>query len=238
MKTRITAVILSLALIFALSGCKTERNDKKEVKENADSSFSESSKQSESSASEDSSQTLKDSSQLSAEILPAQSDAEENDTKITASAASQLESSKQSTSSAVEKPIQTAEPTKPPIKVEQPQETPSLESTPTQPPTVSQPESPTQKPIEPPTPEPEPEFDISYWISFAQSYAESNGLVLNSEAVECWDNPIGAGAHCKYLERDIKSRLNRYAKDEDVTDVWIWAVSTGSETYDIFIGYA
>jgi hypothetical protein len=229
-KTRITAVILSLALIFALSGCQTERNDTTKVKENADSSFSESSKHSEASDSEDSSQALEESSQLSAESLPSQSDVEENDTEITASAASEPESSKQSSSPAVEKPIQTAEPTKPPIKVEQPQESPSPEPTPIEPPTVSQPE--------PPTPEPEPEFDISYWISFAQSYAESNGLVLNSEAVECWDNPIGAGAHCKYLERDIKSRLNRYAKDEDVTDVWIWAVSTGSETYDIFIGYA
>ena len=58
------------------------------------------------------------------------------------------------------------------------------------------------------------EFDIAYWITFANEYAVSVGLMLDSEAVSCWDNPIGAGAHCIYLERDIKSRLNRYAKDE------------------------
>lgn len=231
MKTRITAVILSLALIFALSGCQTEKNDTAEVKENADSSFSESSKHSQSSNSEESLQSP-------AESLLAQSDAEESDTEITASAASEPENSKQFTSSAVENPTPTAETTKPPIKEEQPQETPSPEPTPIEPPTVSQPEPPTQEPDENPTPEPKPTFDISYWVSYAKDYAESNGLVLNSEAVECWDNPIGAGAHCKYLVRDIKSRLNRYAKDEDITDVWIWAVSTGSETYDIFIGYA
>ena len=82
------------------------------------------------------------------------------------------------------------------------------------------------------------EFDINYWIAFAKEYAISIGLILDSEAVDCWDNPIGAGAHCIYLERDIKSRLNRYAKDEDITDVWIWAESVGNDCYDIYIGYA
>ena len=82
------------------------------------------------------------------------------------------------------------------------------------------------------------EFDINYWITFAKEYAVSVGLTLESEAVSCWDNPIGAGAHCIYLERDIKSRLNRYAKDGDVTDVWIWAEPVGNDCYDIYIGYA
>lgn len=84
----------------------------------------------------------------------------------------------------------------------------------------------------------QPEFDIQYWISFAQEYAVSVGLTLESAAVDCWDNPIGAGAHCIYLERDIQSRLNRYAKDEDITDVWIWAKPVSNECYDIYIGYA
>ena len=52
------------------------------------------------------------------------------------------------------------------------------------------------------------------------------------------DNPIRAGAHCIYLERDIKNRLNRYAKDEDITDVWIWAEHSGNDCYDIYVGYA
>ena len=82
------------------------------------------------------------------------------------------------------------------------------------------------------------EFDVQYWISFAQEYAVSVGLILDAEAVSCWDNPIGAGAHCIYLERDIKSRLNRYAKDEDITDVWIWAEPKSNGCYDIYIGYA
>ena len=82
------------------------------------------------------------------------------------------------------------------------------------------------------------EFDINYWITFTKEYAVSVGLTLDNEAVSCWDNPIGAGAHCIYLERDIKSRLNRYAKDEDITDVWIWAEPVGNDCYDIYIGYA
>ena len=81
-------------------------------------------------------------------------------------------------------------------------------------------------------------FDIDHWIAYAMSYAESKGLVLSDTAVDCWDNPIRAGEHCIYLERDIQSRLNRYAKDEDITDVWIWAEATGNDCFDIYIGYA
>ena len=94
-------------------------------------------------------------------------------------------------------------------------------------------------PPEPPKEEPtEPVFDISYWISFAKSYAESVGLTLNSEAVYCWDNPIAAGVKCKYTERDIRGYLDRYAKDGDITDVWIWYEQTRSGSYEIYIGYA
>ena len=95
------------------------------------------------------------------------------------------------------------------------------------------------QPTEPPQEEPtEPAFDIGYWLGFAKSYAESVGLALNSEAVYCWDNPIDADADCIYLERDIQYRLNRYAEDAEITDVWVWyePVSTGS--YLIYIGYA
>lgn len=95
------------------------------------------------------------------------------------------------------------------------------------------------QPTEPPKQEAtEPAFDISYWISFAKSYAESVGLALNSEAVYCWDNPIAAGVKCKYTERDIRGYLDRYAKDGDITDVWIWYEQTGSGSYEIYIGYA
>ena len=90
--------------------------------------------------------------------------------------------------------------------------------------------------LEPETPQ--PEFDIHYWITYAKGYAVSVGLTLDSEAVSCWDNPIGANSQCIYLERDIISRLNHYAKDEDITDVWIWTEPAGNDSYDIYIGYA
>lgn len=94
-------------------------------------------------------------------------------------------------------------------------------------------------PPEPPKEEPtEPAFDIDYWISFAKSYAESIGLALDSGAVYCWDNPIAAGVKCKYTERDIRGYLDRYAKDGDIADVWIWYEQTGSGSYEIYIGYA
>ena len=95
------------------------------------------------------------------------------------------------------------------------------------------------QPTEPPKQEsPEPAFDISYWIGFAKSYAERVGLTLNNEAVYCWDNPIDADAGCIYLERDIQSRLNRYAADADITDVWVWYESVTAGSYLIYIGYA
>ena len=81
-------------------------------------------------------------------------------------------------------------------------------------------------------------FDIDHWIAYARSYAENKGLVLSDTAVDCWDNPIRAGTHCIYLERNIQSRLDRYAKDEDITDVWIWAEAMDNDCYDIYIGYS
>ena len=94
-------------------------------------------------------------------------------------------------------------------------------------------------PPEPPKEEPtEPVFDIDYWISFAKSYAESIGLTLDSGAVYCWDNPVAAGVKCKYTERDIRGYLDRYAKDDEIIDVWIWYEQTGIGSYEIYIGYA
>ena len=84
----------------------------------------------------------------------------------------------------------------------------------------------------------EPAFSIDYWISYSQEYAKNVGLNLDSTAVDCWDNPITAGAHCTCLERDIESRLNRYAKDETILDVWVWAESRPDGNYNLYIGYA
>ena len=114
------------------------------------------------------------------------------------------------------------------------------------PPKASEPEPPTEpmatQPQEPESPaeeEPtEPAFDIQTWIDYAKAYAESIGLRMESSAVDCWDNPISVGTHCSYPERDIQSRLNRYARDEDITDVWIWAEARSDGKYDLYIGYA
>ena len=138
--------------------------------------------------------------------------------------------------------------TKPEVSTPAKEETPPTVSSPTEttPPKASEPEPPTEpmatQPQEPESPaeeEPtEPAFDIQTWIDYAKAYAESIGLRMESSAVDCWDNPISVGTHCSYLERDIQSRLNRYARDEDITDVWIWAEARSDGKYDLYIGYA
>lgn len=102
-------------------------------------------------------------------------------------------------------------------------------------PTETQPQEPEPPVAEEPT---EPIFDIQTWIDYANAYAESVGLRLESSAVDCWDNPIDAAADRIYLERDICSRLNRYAADETITDVWVWYEAVGANSYLIYIGYA
>ena len=121
--------------------------------------------------------------------------------------------------------------------------TPEPKPTPTQQPTpspaeetpkVEQPQETTPAPEEPAV----PEFNIQTWIDYAKTYAVSVGLRLESSAVDCWDNPITAGAYSTCLERDIAGRLDRYSRDEDITDVWIWAQARSDGSYDLYIGYA
>lgn len=109
-----------------------------------------------------------------------------------------------------------------PEKIESPKEEPSV-------PAITEPE---------PTSVPEPTFDIEHWISYAKSAAVSLGLTLENSATECWDNPITADQGCIYLERDINSRLKRYAEDESITDICIWYECIGTGSYLIYIGYA
>ena len=109
-----------------------------------------------------------------------------------------------------------------PEKIESPKEEPSV-------PAITVPE---------PTSVPEPTFDIEHWISYAKSTAVSLGLTLDSSATDCWDNPIIAKPTCIYLERDINSRLKRYAEDESITDICIWYECIGTGSYLIYIGYA
>lgn len=116
------------------------------------------------------------------------------------------------------KPTPTQQPTPPPAeetpKVEQPQE------------------------IIPPEEPAVPEFNIQTWIDYAKTYVVSVGLRLESSADDCWDNPITAGAYSTCLERDIAGRLDRYSRDEDITDVWIWTQARSDGSYDLYIGYA
>ena len=132
---------------------------------------------------------------------------------------------------------------------EKPQEQPQAEESKPlpEPPAETKPEEsktpePEQEKTTEPEPEPEPkpipQFDIDYWIGYAQSVATIKGLVLESSAVDCWDNPITANPDCIYLERDISGYLSRYAADEDITDVWIWYECIGENKYLIYIGYA
>ena len=122
----------------------------------------------------------------------------------------------------------------------------TVESTPEPKPTPSiSEEKPTPDPVTPqetPPPiveEPEaPAFQIQTWIDFAVGYAGSVGLNVSPDATACWDNPITAGSHSLYLERDIQSRLNRYSRDGEITDVWVWAEERSDGSYDLYIGYA
>ena len=138
--------------------------------------------------------------------------------------------------------------TKPEVSTPAKEEMPPTVSSPTEttPPKASEPKPP-EEPTEtqPQEPEPpaaeepaEPAFDIQTWIDYAKAYAESVGLRLESSAVDCWDNPIDANADRIYLERDIGSRLNRYAADETITEVWVWYEAVGANSYLIYIGYA
>lgn len=104
------------------------------------------------------------------------------------------------------KPADTESPTVPPKQTEPPKVTEPPESKPTE-----SPKSVDPTPTETEKPKPaDSQFDINYWIEFARKYAENIGLAINPEAVSCWDNPIIAGPNSKYLERDIKTRMNRY----------------------------
>lgn len=132
------------------------------------------------------------------------------------------------------KPADTESPTVPPKQTEPPKVTEPPESKPTE-----SPKSVDPTPTETEKPKPaDSQFDINYWIEFARKYAENIGLAINPEAVSCWDNPIIAGPNSKYLERNIKTRMNRYKNVEGFTDIWVWAESDGNGNYRLFIGYA
>ena len=135
-----------------------------------------------------------------------------------------------------------AAPTQPPTPTEKPEST----RPPATSPTVVEPTepaptelTPSAEPTEPLTEAPtEPPFDIDAWVDFAREYAVGLGLVLDSAATSCWDNPILASAQSRHLERDLKGVLEDYASAPDITQVWIWSELRPDGRYDIYIGYA
>ena len=230
-KARIIAVIV--ALIVSLSGCantdhpqtiqdssgieivESEADDRTEPEESSPVSVSESK------------ESFADSTtEVKAETESAQAENSQSITEQSPAPGTQPPQTAVSnnTPKAVEptpepKPTPTQQPTPPPAE-----ETPKVE----------QPQENTPAPEEPAV----PEFNIQTWIDYAKTYAVSVGLRLESSAVDCWDNPITTGAYSACLERDIQSRLDRYSRDEDITDVWIWAQARSDGSYDLYIGYA
>ena len=135
------------------------------------------------------------------------------------------------TATTVEASVEPVKTVKPPETPKTPAETVKEEEPTKIPETV---ETPPENVTEPP----KAEFDVNYWIGFARSYALQIGLEIDPTAVDCWDNPTTANADCIYLERDLMHRLDRYASDEDITAVNIWAESLGNGNYLIYIAYA
>lgn len=111
--------------------------------------------------------------------------------------------------------------------------------------TASQPEQPqstTTAPNEPITSESQtqselPIFDVSAYVQAAKECGVQIGLVLDSTATICWDDPLTANAGCRYLTRDLQDRLDWY-KQSGFTAFWVWSEQIAGEEYLIYIGYA
>ena len=238
---RRTLMIITVALVLCLCGCA-------EVPQISDIP---------SEPSQSESLPIKDSEEISQETDAPQSsvnidtpeesgiasETSVSDVKETESTPQPKEETRATGDSVTTSPFEPVKPSSKPAETIAPETTPDTE-TPKEteaPKTTEAPKEP-EPPAPPvetePEPEPEPSFDINYWISYAQGVAVSKGLTLESSAVDCWDNPITANPDCIYLERDINSRMNRYAKDEDITDVWIWYECIGTNSYLIYVGYA
>ena len=176
------------------------------------------------------------SSQETVTAKPEHSTVPQENTAVSVSGSTEIpaESMTESETEKVQLEVSTPEKEETPPTVSRPTETTPPKAPEPEPPAASAETQPQETEPEPT----EPSFDIQTWIDYAKAYAESVGMRLESSAVDCWDNPISTGTHCSYLERDIQSRLNRYARDEDITDVWIWAEARSDGKYDLYIGYA
>ena len=220
MKRKMPAVLLAGLMILALAGCGADKTENT----GSDPASTESGITA--------TVTDKASEPTAERSLPAgtESTTEYTTEKEQESSTAPADSGKSETA----KPADAESPTAPPKQAESPKVTEPPESKPTE-----SPKSVDSTPTETAKPESAgPQFDINYWIEFARKYAENIGLAINPEAVSCWDNPIIAGPNSKYLERDIKARMNRYKNVEGFTDIWVWAEPDENGNYRLFIGYA
>ena len=70
-----------------------------------------------------------------------------------------------------------------------------------------------------------------------KTYAVSVGLRLEKFGGRLLGQSHHSQCAQPVFERDIESRLNRYSRDEDITNVWIWAEERSDGSYDLYIGY-
>lgn len=216
MLKRISVIGLTVLMIISLVGCDTEnRNTKNEIDEPITSLSA-----SENIIPEESKESVTEQNSTVTEVL----------TELSTTTESNVDST--TTEQKQSKPVITenTKPSKPKEDAKVEVETKPI----SKPETKPKPE--VDKPIE--TKPVEQAFDIDYWINYSKDYATSIGLELDSQAIECWDNPITANNKRINLESDIKSRLNRYKDIEGFTAVWVWAVKVSKNEYDLYIGYA
>ena len=217
MMKRLLSAVLCALIIMSLSGCKNETVGN---------------------GSETASSITESAQTLVTDVTSANDESENSDDIIVTESVTETTEESNSTSETIPTPTEKETTEKAPEETtsettDTTTTVPSTETTSPKDESTIEPETQVPEQTEPPQ-----AFDIEHWVDFAKNYAQSKGLTLDAGAIDCWDNPIRAGAHCIYLERDIQSRLNRYAKDEDITDVWIWIESVGNDCYDIYIGYA
>ena len=180
------------------------------------------------------------SSEETAMTEPVQSIAPQEHTTVSVSESTEIATENAAESEMVEIPPEVSTPTV--DNAQLPTESGTTEPAPpkaSEPPPAVPTDPPMQETEPPAAEEPaEPKFDIQTWIDYTKAYAESVGLRPESTAVDCWDTPIDADADCIYLERDICSRLNRYAADETITDIWVWCEAVSTNSHLLYIGYA
>lgn len=173
-------------------------------------------------------------------VEPVQSIAPQEHTTVSVSESTEISAESTVETRAAEIPPEVSTPAadKAPLPIESSTTEPAPSKA-SEPPPAAPTDPPMQETEPPAAEEPaEPKFDIQTWIDYTKAYAESVGLWPESTAVDCWDTPIDADADCIYLERDICSRLNRYAADETITDIWVWCEAVGTNSYLLYIGYA